>query len=398
MATNRTTFPAIVETDDTGFPGYFNGMANYLSRQALLGRLYGETVNAQKQFILADTGSAVHRSVGVTTKPTAGFVSDVVLGNKSATTYVDTTNTTCLYTEGGLVAFCDVLDLFDDASVSATIWNTSLTSSGTVTESSGRLDLDAPSSSDAAYALSNGASGLDIHGANAEILMEIEYDLSTGGSTTSATLYIQISNGATHVSVYSVSLVNTSQGATGRGIVRVVYNHSGLTCDVFFTPFQSTYNSVGSPDYDYTSKLGEEVLVADNVDVSTVTTNKYLRLGVATGGNSAVAVMYVYGVGYRKNGAGAANADLVVDETLLSSTDIAIFETLWHTKPAANPSVVFSTNGTTTYGTDDCYAAWGEAPSSGTSMKARVRVAKATTITANQANIPILTAWGALHG
>lgn len=376
--------------------GDLNYNMNFLSRQALLSAILGVSVNESK-FMDYDTSNNayVNRVVGMYYGVPDNLVAELLFNNVTSTSFLDTTNSTCLYSERGLVAFCDVLDHFDDASFNTAIWSKTETN-GTVVEASGYIALTRTANNADVSIISDQASGLNVHGQNTEVLVDFDYDLSTGGSTTSANIFIQLSNGTTHVSLFSETVASTGESASGSGVLRFVYDHANTRCDVWVRYYEPPVDSTGSPDMTPTV-LGAETLVAGNVDVSSVTTNKYLRCLVTTGGNTSTAVLNVYAVGYRKNGAGAANADLVVNQTFLSSSSRAIFEGLWASKPAANPTAVFSTDGTTTYGSDDCWAAWGDAPGAGTSMKARIRVAKPTTITADTINIPVLSAYGCFY-
>lgn len=368
--TNRTTFPAVVESNDKGFPGYFNGMASYLGARIIRARLAAIAAGADATYY------------GATDKLVYDFV-----GDAATNAYVDTTNSTCLYTENGLVAFCDVLDLFDDASFSATIWSSSVGTGTTLTEASGYVQIFANDTGNRTLSfISDGASGLNCHGQNTEVIMGLSMDLDqTNSGGGDATFSIQLSNGTTHVTIYSWQANGSTTSVINNQYIRMVYDHSNTRADLWLI--------------DRTT--GTETLVADNIDVSTVTTNKYVRFLLTTtqSGGQYQGTVNIYGIGYRKNGAGAANADFVnAAVTTAASANNAIVHPVWGKAPSGTPTLVLSLDGSTTYSTGDGYDAWAYNANAGTSLKFRLRAAKPTTITADTQNIPVLGAWGALYG
>ena len=371
---------------------YFNQLAAFLSKQVLRARLQTSITNdsTTDEATSSTTATAVDFSFDFA-EPT-GYVYDTFIG-KTSTSFVDTTNSTCLYSENGLVAFCDVLDLHDDASINTSIWSTSTAAGGTATEGSGYLELTTTTTSGStASAITDGASGLDMHGQNTEVLLDLRLYAKKGSSTPTASARLQVSNGTTHVDLYTVNPGN-SETTDIYAFLRVVYDHTNTRCDVWLryytVPLQGNNTTVVS--------RGVETLVANNVSVATVTTNKYIRL-VGTSQNSGCeSIIRCYAIGYRKNAASAGNADLVVNKTLLASSSLMIFDQAW-IGASATPTTAYSLDGTTSYGTDDANLAWGAAAGSGTSVKARMRVAKPTTITADTQNIPVMLGWAALHG
>jgi hypothetical protein len=295
-----------------------------------------------------------------------------------------------------VIAFCDVLDIFNDNLVSSVLWSTSITSNATISESSSSITLAQGTTNTAASITSSGASGLNIHGQNAEIILDVYLNYGTPGSTPGTVKpAIQLSNGSTHVDLFQISSGSTSQGGSVYGQVRIVYDHTNTRCDVFFRPRAVRYDTTLNPDY-LVTPLNNEYLWGGNIDVSTVTTNKYIRLSIANGNNGGTAAITCYGIGYRKHGAGAADADYVVNYNNSSSVSVGLSSALWCTTLGSTPTSVFSTDGTTSYGSDNMWEVWGSAPSSGTSIKAKLTVAKPTTIIADTPNIPVLVAWGML--
>lgn len=381
-----TSFPLKAANGDVLGHGYLNGLAGLSSKQEIIARLTGQILALNAAFTVDSE---------LFTNSTDNFAYDIMY-EKSSGSHVDKTNTTALYGDNGYIAFCDVFDNFDNSSLDATKWNTTGTSgTGAVSEGTASVQLTATtdgSGTENAVLISNGASGLDMHGTTQEII--VFYDMNaTVGNNDSASCTIQISNGSTHVTVVSVSENASNTSETDNGYLRIVFDSATNTCAVWRARTTSTTPG-GAVTY------AEEVVSA-SLDVSAVTTNKYLRfIATATegGAGNGSATINVYGVGRRLNGAGAANADFVAAaQTLDASSSKAVWWGFWHKKPASAPGVVFTCDGSTSYGSDDIYGAWGSA-TAGTSLKTRVRVAKPTTITAGQTNIPILVAWGLQYG
>jgi hypothetical protein len=395
MAT-RDSFPVIIADGDQLNDGYFNGIATVFGKCLIHNRLVSEIAHRLPIFDQGDGSTAVFssRKLNAAYAETPGFTYEI-FQEKSSTSHIDTTNSTCLYTESGLVAFCDVLDLHDDGSIAASIWNTSTAAGGSVAESSGYLQLETSlgGSSTTAAAISNGASGLDIHGQNAEVILDVELYANKGGSTPTANAQIQISNGTTHVTLVDQT-TGSSTSSQSRAIYRIVYDHTNTRCDVYVRYLTESMSS----NAESSVQVGEEILLTDNTSVAAVTTNKYIRFFATSNNSLCQARVRCYGIGYRKNGASAGNSDLVFNKTLPSTGSTGMQEALWYTKPAADPSAVYSLDGTTTYNATSSWGTFVAAPSSGTSLKTRVRVAKPTTITADTKNIPMLLAWGMLYG
>lgn len=303
---------------------------------------------------------------------------------QTSLSYVSDTST-CLYDERGLVAFCDVLDLHDDASINTNIWSTSTTGAGSVAESSGQLSCVVSfsgSNSGTASAITNNASGLNIGGDNAEII--IGYELAgSGGASANGSAIIQLSDGTNHANLISVAVNGgVVSGDPGIGIVRIVYRDSDETVSVW--------------------KIvdGVETSLLTNSSISSLGVNKYIRLiaNIGATSGSTNATVRCRAIGYRKNGASAGDATFVNANQTISSSDVFIFVPYWINTPSSSPSCVVSVNGGSNYGSNNVYNTWNRASSSGTNLMFKLSVAKPITITGNTKNIPILFAWGALFG
>jgi hypothetical protein len=366
------TFPVVPVDNDKLYDGYFQGIANFLAKQNVISRY---------DAIVADSASDIETA--------QAFIYDRLTNNKASTSHVNTSESTCLYDETGLVAFCDVLDLFDDASVSASIWTTSTASGGTVTESGGSLTANATSTSGSnATARTAGASGLNCHGKIIEVILSYtvnhNYGFGGGSSSPSPETGIYISNGSTRVQVVGAS------GATNfseSGYLRLVFNSANNTVDV----------------WKRTSSASSETLTTDNLDVSSVTTNKYIEAYCNRTTNTA----FTYSasnvafkcIGYRENGAGAANAIFsTTNNALVASSTYFFTHPFFLLTPSGTPTIVVSADGTTNYGSGVGYDSFAAAPAAGSNFRFKLTVAKNTTITANSRTVPILKGWGALYG
>jgi hypothetical protein len=333
-----------------------------------------------------------HQLASSTTGTADLWAGKVFMGQTANADYVDTTNSTCLYGEKGFVAFCDVLDLFDDASIAAAIWTTSVVSTATVTEASGSLtlsgtDAGAGTNRDAA-AISNGASGLQIDGQNTEIIISYDYSYSTGSGTPECYAKIQVSDGSNHVDLVSEGSTSPSVNGSGVALLRIVYDDTNNRVDVWRTSY-----SVNGTVQVYPV----ESVLLDNTSVSSVTANtRYIRFATRAKANTGTSTttLNIHAIGYRKNGAGSASADFVSVAQTIPSASTGTVRGIWQEPPSSYTGFL-SFNGGTNY-TSDCRTLLASG-TAGTSLKAKITVAKPTTITADTKNIAVLRGWGATY-
>jgi hypothetical protein len=369
----RDTFPVVIVDGDQLNDGFFNGVPNVLGTQALIGRM-----NARLAGITLgqETGS--------------GFAFEDLL-TQTTTSFVDTSGSSCTYSEYGLVAFCDVLDLFDNASIDAAIWTTAVTSSATVTEASGALTLagsDTAGSNDDASAISDGASGLQIDGQNTEVIISYSYSYSTGSGTPDCQVKIQVSDGSNHVDVLSDTSTSTGVSSSETGFLRVTYDDANNRVDVWKTAYSVDGVVVSAPT---------ETLLSDNTSVAAVTANqRYIRFFTRAKANSGTSTttLNVYAVGYRKNGAGAGDAVFESSAESISASTGGLSFVQWINAPSSETHAV-SLNGGSNY-TSQTQKTWATS-TSGSSFQFKITVAKPTTITADAKNIPVALRWGALY-
>lgn len=291
----------------------------------------------------------------------------------------DETNSTALVGAAAdnnkTVYFCTKFDDFEDDSVDATKWSSSTAGEGTVTETSGQLtiyagSLDGAPETGTASLISDGASGLDFRSfsGNSEVLFYIsDWDDVTTGSGTS-TIQVQISNGTTHIDT----------GITGTGYHRIVFNKSAETCDIY----EDDASSVST----------------DNLDISTVTTNWYIRFFVtgnvpSNPGDSEVR-MTIQEIGYADGSVGTSDVVFSSTASETSSVGIGIVGTA---NTTSAPTIAFSADGGVNY-TTGAADALVETTDTGTSIKFKVTGAHPTTMSATSKNIMNLTYIGGTYG
>lgn len=157
---------------------------------------------------------------------------------------IDTSNTAACWSSvsNEYVAGGAIFDNIDDSSVDATLWSTS----GTVTEDTDKITVsDSP-----ATLTSDGASGLNMNSGTTYVIMDLQTTDAGAGSG-----YIEITNGTTTVTVYTIP------NPMARTVVILEVNATTNLVSVWLRTSSNTWNQV-----------------ATDVDISAVTTNKYLRL------------------------------------------------------------------------------------------------------------------------
>lgn len=172
----------------------------------------------------------------------------------STADYDDTNSTTCLVNARPTTQ--STYDRHDDASIDTTKWTVSSTGSGSSSETSNQIRATASatgSTSGSTTIISNGSStSLDYFGSNGAAYMYIDMSAVAGNSSASAEF--QISNGSTHVTILS---------GVHSGYIELVFNSASSEVRVW----KNGVEEGGSP-----------------FDLSTVTTNWYLRFNATRGG------------------------------------------------------------------------------------------------------------------
>lgn len=175
------------------------------------------------------------------------FIGDALLDES----FMDTTSTGIVdQSSNCFIAGGNIYDNIDDSSIDSTLWTTSGTNGGTVSENTDYMLLDNDGSS-TALVTSNGSSGLNVTSGTTYVLIEYQ---DNNAPTTYTTW--SITNTSTTVTVL--------QDTTARG--RRVYL---LKIDAD-NDLASLWLHGGT--------AGSWTALATDVDISTVTTNKYFRI------------------------------------------------------------------------------------------------------------------------
>ena len=152
---------------------------------------------------------------------------------------------------------CEVLDQFNDSSIDATIWSTS----GTVSEDTEKINIGGSAGTDSL--ISDGASGFDARSFSADSEVILHFN---GISAASTSNFIQISNGSTHVTLHSVGA-----GAVQCSTVRIAIDKSA----------ENAYVSINDGAF------------GGAIDISSVTTNWYLRFTTNTNTSSRLRIYFI---------------------------------------------------------------------------------------------------------
>lgn len=259
-------------------------------------------------------------------------------------------------TYGGTVYFCTEFD--DFSSIDATKW----TNSG-CTVSAKHLVVGGSSS----Y-ISNGASGLDLKTftGNSEVAFDIQSSHSGGG--TRGTFKCQMSNGSTHVDLASFQAANDT---TYFNRVQLLINKSGQTVDVF----------------------EDGVLYADDVDISSVTTNWYLRF--VTTQTDGTTTGWVHPIGYLDGNAGSSIFQSTA-QTIGQTSDAGIVKLQYIDSLSVPTTVALSADGSNFSTVGD--GTMGSIANSGTSFILKCSDTHETTISATTPQIKGFIAYGSYMG
>lgn len=310
-----------------------------------------------------------------------GFVS----GSFEALSEIESGSSTCYYDSQGWVAFCDVLDLFDDASFDNNIWGSSESGMGEVVESSNRLNVritdQGNNVSGTASVISNQGSGLNLDGQNAEIILSWRRYFSWGDNnneSSSGTQSLQISNGTTHVDLITSSYGPDNNPSNNYDItqsLRIKYDDST----------ENVYVSINDEGY------------GSPISVSSIS-NKYLRFYATQSGNadSTQSGVNVYGVGYRLDGA-SAGSSILETTTKIGKSNGSSGITYIQSEPLLSGNAYISFDNGATFSNDDVLNKIGEGVNLGSSIKVKYVIDKPTNISSTGSEIPISKKWGALY-
>lgn len=314
----------------------------------------------------------------------------------TSSSVIDSVNTTALWSENGLVSPCDTFDLCNGSFISTTLWSTSISSSGTgctaaITTDGTKYHITTSGTNQGmahATLISSGASGLDMYGQNTEVLIDVHmYDNRTGagsggGEAHNATVYI--TDGTNNVSIYSKTAPVSSGSQTDEANVymRVLFNSASNTV-LAWTINRST---------------GVETVVANNISLASLSlSHRYIMFYTYfSAGSEATATTYIdlYCVGYRKDGAGAANVDYVSQvSTIGASSSTGLVKPFWTINTPVTSNYISFDSGAHYSG--DTSSKIGTS-TAGTGLKTKITVPKPTTISASSANLPLLKGFSAI--
>lgn len=260
-----------------------------------------------------------------------------------------------------------LLDGFDDGSINTNIWTTATAGTGTATEGSGALNLNSGNSS--ASAISDGVSGIDFKTFSGDSEFVIHF-ASQSATSSGATIKYQISNGSTHVDVHSRTATASPPDQ-----------------------WQDTFKVK-------IDKSAEEAFLSLNgaafggaIDISSVTTNWYLRIVVTASAGSTMNAQ-TYFVGY-VDGDGST-VDYVTASKTFGSTKTAGILTWDYSDDDSDVSGNLSANGGSNY-TTATKNVWTTIGTSGTSGKLKLTMTTPSTIdaTSSSSDIHELKAVGA---
>jgi hypothetical protein len=290
---------------------------------------------------------------------------DYIVDGMTSTQFSDDTNTTCLidnedeinlnYDKTRWVGYkayiCKVLDKFNDSSVDTNIWTTSVTGGGIVTENAERLLLNCPTSSDTAAVISDGIGGLDLKALSDDSEFVIHFTTIT--NSTGAGFVIQISNGSTHVAVHTITGTG-SPPDNWQSTIKVKVDKTG----------ENAYISVNG------SAFGSAI------DISSVTTNWYIRMINTSSSSSGNANIYF--IGYIDED--GSTIDYVSADKTFSATKTAGVLT-WDTNSPETIVGNISSNGGTNY-TTATENVWTSIGTTSTTGKIKLTMTTPTTIDA----------------
>lgn len=311
-----------------------------------------------------------------------------VITQQTDTTYVNKTETNCYYDNNGLVAFCKVLDMFDDGVVDTNVWSTTASGMASVTESNDtlyvRITDQGLNVSGTATAISDEVNGVNINGQDAEILVNWRRYFTWSDDnqeSNAATQALQLSDGTTHINLRASSQnANGSEGNINvTESLRIKYDHSAQTVRV----------SINGGAY------------GSAIDVSSIT-NKYIRFYATQSGSgdSTVSGINVYGVGYVLDGATAESVSFVSATQTIASSDS--FFGYSRFKDGINPASVeinASVDAGVSFSADNSNREWDVLATAGTDFQMKITGELPTTVVGDNdaSSIPELEVWSAFY-
>ncbi len=252
---------------------------------------------------------------------------------------------------------CKVLDQFNNSSIDAGIWSTV----GTVSEDTEKIIIGGTTTPDTL--ISDGVSGFDARSfaGDSEIIFHTSWVMVSSGGAGS----IQISNGSTHVEIHALG-----QGVVKKETIRVAFDKSG----------ENAYISINDGAF------------SGAIDISSVTTNWYIRFVNGSGGSGANNRQNIFFIGFVDGD--AATVDYVSATKTFNDTKSNAIAT-WDTNSSLTINGFVSANGGSNYNaaTKDT---WTTINNTGTTAKIKLTCTIPTSITGDGTvfNIPHIKAVG----
>jgi hypothetical protein len=224
------------------------------------------------------------------------------------------------------------IDDFEDASIAATLW----TAGGSTAESGGAIGYATTAQSATATLIGNGASAIDFKAltGDSEIYLKVllQAEANNSGANEWGGAMVQISNGATHVNIYGQQYSSGQSGTFDTGIVNLILYVDKANEDVYYS-------------------ADEGATWSGAVDISTATTNWYIRLymNITNGGapnNSVTAGFTLYDIGYiNASATGGQTVNLIMDAFTAESSSDTIVCASQGTQGTIQPAFSFDAGG-----------------------------------------------------
>ncbi len=295
---------------------------------------------------------------------------------------VGSITSTATYTQNGLVAFGDKYDDFSDSSINTGSWGSFVGStvvSGTpsVSEGAGSIEINSiGAGTNVAYLYTTFNMGSEP--------TEFVFGFNGSARSNAASAIIQISNNVGSVNLLTLATNSTIGNDEISGWMRIVYNPSNTVDAWILYKDRFREDNEGVSDIDRTAW----VRVATNLDVSSITPNKYLRF-YTTAINGAQSKWVVYPIAYAVNGGSSTNYTWISPKTTFTQNlDSGLVYA--RTYPATNNVIgSFSLNNGSSW-TSDVYKNFLTTTNTGSVAQIGVTVTKPSTIVAGSENIPTL--------
>ena len=198
-----------------------------------------------------------------------------------------------------------IYDNIDDSSIDSNLWTTATTSDGSVTEDTDAITVDSESVGSATLTSDGSGSNLNMNSGTTYVLFD---ETNSGGIGTQK---VQITNTSTTVDIYDIP------GNVSRRAYLLKVDASADTATLWHHTAANTWTAL-----------------ATDIDISTVTTNKYLRFEVIRTGSQVDMTIHKI-CSYTTD----ADSDLVTTTVNMTGTLSEAFNSIFHYKNGATAAV-----------------------------------------------------------